>query len=89
MESASVGCGSATCHWLPTICGAGEATFTQPPSVRFVRDCRVKPADASGYESTLFVPASPTITGGLLALNNWPEPNAAVAAISAEERATL
>ena len=33
------------------ICGKGDATFAQLPNARFVLDCTVKPADASGQVS--------------------------------------
>src|ERR1043166_8591620 len=63
--------GIVSCHWLPMSCGAGEVTFTQFPKTRFVRDCNVKPADASGHVSARFVEIEVAAMVGLLVLNNW------------------
>lgn len=71
------------------ICGAGDGTFTQFPNIRFVRDCTVKPADASGHVSVNVVGVVLKLIGGLLLLNNWFGPSAFIAAISAAECATL
>ena len=71
------------------ICGAGDVRFTQLPEARFVHDCIVKPAFAGGHASVRFVPISARFIAGLFVLNNWPDPSAAVAAISAEDNPTL
>jgi hypothetical protein len=57
--------------------------------MRFVRDCSVKPAEASGQVRIRFVGVAAMLIGGLLALNNWFGPKACVAAISAGESPTL
>jgi hypothetical protein len=80
--------GNATCHWPLVIFGT-NATFMQLPGKRFVRDCSVKFALAVGHKSVSFVPVIAAFITGLLVLNNWPEPSAAVAAISAGESAAL
>ena len=63
-EPVFAGAASTNCHWSPTICGAGEVTFTQVPKARFVRDCNVKPSLASGHENVRFVPVSVKLMDG-------------------------
>src|ERR1043166_5566345 len=63
--------GMVICHWPPIICGAGEVTFTQFPKTKFVRDCSVNPADASGHVSVRFVEIAVAAMVGLLVLSNW------------------
>jgi len=48
--------GTVICHMLPTICGAAELTVVQEPEVRLELDFSVKPAAASGHESTRLLP---------------------------------
>jgi hypothetical protein len=64
-----VSTGIVTCHWPPPICGAGDVTFTQLPDVRLVRDCTVKPADASGHVNVKLVGIAARLMAGALVLN--------------------
>ena len=70
--------GTVTCHVLPTICGAG--TGVQAP-VRLELDCSVKPAAASGHESTKLLPDGATLRL-VLVVSAWVGPSTCVAAIS-------
>ena len=74
---------------VPTICGAGDETFTQFPSVRLVHDCRVKPAEARGQDRVRFVWLAVRLMFGLLVLRVWLGPSMSVAAIWAGESVTL
>ena len=64
MEAELVGGGSTTCHWLLTICGVGDITFTQLSKTKFVRTCNWQPADQTGHDSVRFVPASVKLMDG-------------------------
>ena len=57
-----------TCHWPATICGVGDATVIQLPDARFVLDCTVKPADASGQVRVRFVGVVVALMLGLIVL---------------------
>jgi hypothetical protein len=80
---------SIICHWPLIICGAGEVTFIHWPPARFVHDCNVNPADASGHVITMFPPPIDGNTTGLFVLNIWFGPIAYVAAASQGESAAL
>lgn len=81
--------GNVSCHWPPMIWGEGEGTFVQPPKTRFVLNCGVKPAEASGQVMVKFPGVVAMLRIGLAVLNAWFGPSASVAAISAGDRATL
>src|SRR5690242_19950025 len=81
--------GTASCHWLPAICGGVPVNGVQTPEARLVQDITVKPAAASGQNNVTLVPAKPTFVVGLAWLNNWFAPSACVAAISLMVNAPL
>ena len=58
------------------ICGAGDATFTQLPTARFVRACTVNPADASGHVSVRLDGELVRLMAGLFVLNSEFTPSA-------------
>ena len=66
-----MGGGSRICQLVfPTICGTAEVTVIQFPDARFVDDCNVKPADATGHDIVRFVPDVERAAVGLFVLNN-------------------
>ena len=62
--------GSATCQLVPIICGAAEVMGTQFPNAKFVDDCNVNPADATGHDMVKFALEIASAAVGLFVLNN-------------------
>ena len=55
---------SSTCHWPPTICGAGDETACQPCEARSVQNCSIKSALVSGHDKVMFAPVNRALISG-------------------------
>ena len=59
---------TVNCHWLPTICGAGD-TAVHALDARFVLHTSVKSGAGNGQDSVRVLPDAETLMSGLTAVS--------------------